>query len=152
MQALDARDEWPSAFGVMRTQACELRAHGLAPGTRRPMQQGERRRDIGSAEIAVIDHAPAKAPRPGVTIEPLFRYRTLAILSPRHRLAGHSHLNVEDFADETLISYAVDDELLDVIRHFLKPASIRRHNAAIAPQLKPPTLIAPAEQMATAAG
>lgn len=79
--------------------------------------------ESGAADFGVIHDRPS--PRPGLAMEPLFRYETLAILSPRHRLAGRGHLNAEDFADETLISYPVDDELLDVVRHFLKPAGVR---------------------------
>jgi LysR family transcriptional regulator, regulator for metE and metH len=63
----------------------------------------------------------------------LFSYETVAILSPRHPLAVREFLVPEDFASETLISYPVDDDLLDVARHFLAPAGIkpRRRNVEL---------------------
>jgi LysR family transcriptional regulator for metE and metH len=85
----------------------------------------------GVADFAVIHDAPA--PRAGVAAEKLFSYETVAILSPRHALATRAFLIPDDFIDETLISYPVDDALLDVSRHFLAPAGIkpRRRNVEL---------------------
>lgn len=85
----------------------------------------------GQADFVVIHDAPA--PRPGVVVEKLFTYENLAIVSPRHPLAGKAYLTSQDFVDETLISYPVDDEMLDVMKHFLLPAGIRpkRRNAEL---------------------
>lgn len=85
----------------------------------------------GAADLGVIHDRPP--PRPGIVVEPLFRYETLAILSPRHRCADRRYLRPEDFADETLISYPVDDAQIDVLRHFLHPAGVRprRRNAEL---------------------
>lgn len=87
--------------------------------------------EAGSADFGVIHDEPP--PRTGIVTEKLFRYETLAIVSPRHRLAKRSHLNAVDFAEETLISYPVEDDLLDVVRHFLKPACVKpkRRNAEL---------------------
>ncbi|MGQ3056314.1 MAG: LysR family transcriptional regulator [Nevskia sp.] len=87
--------------------------------------------EAGAADFGVIHDAPP--PRAGIAAERLFRYETVAILSPRHPLAARSHLDPQDFADQTLISYPVDDALLDVVRHFLAPAGIRprRRNAEL---------------------
>lgn len=87
--------------------------------------------ESGAADFGVIHDLPS--PRPGIVSEKLFRYETLAILSPRHRLASKSFLSPEDFNEETLISYPVDEGLLDIVRHFLKPAGIkpRRRNAEL---------------------
>ena len=83
------------------------------------------------ADFVVIHDAPA--PRPGVVVEKLFSYETVAIVSPRHALAAKPFLTPQDFADETLISYPVADEMLDVMKHFLLPASVRpkRRNAEL---------------------
>lgn len=77
----------------------------------------------GAADFGVIHDHPA--PRAGCVAEPLFRYEILAIVSPQHRLARLHHLTPGHFAGETLISYPVDDERLDVMRHFLEPAGVR---------------------------
>lgn len=77
----------------------------------------------GTADFAVIHDQPAA--RPGIITEHLFTYETLAILSPKHPLASKPYLQPADFKSETLISYPVDDEMLDVVRHFLAPARIK---------------------------
>ncbi len=76
----------------------------------------------GEAELAVM-HDPQEA-HANVVFSPLFRYESVALMSPRHRLAAKPWLAAEDFADETLITYPVRDELLDVMKHCLVPAGI----------------------------
>lgn len=87
--------------------------------------------ESGAADFGVIHDEPA--PRPGIVAEKLFRYETVAILSPRHPLADKAHLLPEDFIDETLICYPVEEDMLDVMRHFLTPAGIKpkRRNAEL---------------------
>jgi LysR family transcriptional regulator, regulator for metE and metH len=76
----------------------------------------------GEAELAVIhDRQP---PHPYVTFSPLFRYQSVALMSPRHPLAAKSWLDAGDFAQETLITYPVPDEMLDVMKHCLIPAGV----------------------------
>ena len=76
----------------------------------------------GEAELAVIhDKQP---PHVHVVFSPLFRYESVALMSPRHRLAAKSWLDAADFADETLITYPVPDEMLDLMKHCLTPAGI----------------------------
>ena len=76
----------------------------------------------GEAELAVIhDQQP---PHPHVEFSPLFRYESVALMSPRHRLAVKSWIDAADFADETLITYPVPDEMLDLMKHCLIPAGI----------------------------
>ncbi|MDP9084606.1 MAG: LysR family transcriptional regulator [Pseudomonadota bacterium] len=76
----------------------------------------------GEAELAVM-HDPQEA-HANVVFSPLFRYESVALMSPRHRLAAKPWLVAKDFADETLITYPVRDELLDVMKHCLVPANI----------------------------
>lgn len=85
----------------------------------------------GLADFVVIHDTPTA--RSGIHIERLFRYETLAILSANHPLAEKPYLEPRDFADQTLISYPVDDAMLDVMRHFLMPAGVRpqRRNAEL---------------------
>ncbi|HMK85964.1 MAG TPA: LysR family transcriptional regulator [Steroidobacteraceae bacterium] len=76
----------------------------------------------GDAEFAVIhDRQP---PHPHIVFSPLFRYESVALMSPRHRLAAKRWIEPGDFAQETLITYPVSDEMLDVMKHCLTPAGI----------------------------
>jgi LysR family transcriptional regulator, regulator for metE and metH len=74
------------------------------------------------AELAIIHDKPQ--PQPHLAFSALFRYESVALMSPRHRLAAKTWLEAADFADETLITYPVPDEMLDVMKHFLTPADI----------------------------
>jgi LysR family transcriptional regulator, regulator for metE and metH len=87
--------------------------------------------EAGIADFAVLHDEPAS--RPGIAAQRLFRYETVAILSVQHPLAHKEFLSAEDFADQTLISYPVDEAMLDVMRHFLTPAGIKpkRRNAEL---------------------
>jgi LysR family transcriptional regulator, regulator for metE and metH len=76
----------------------------------------------GEAELAVM-HDPQEE-HPNIVFSPLFRYESVALMSPKHRLAAKSWMEATDFADETLITYPVPDELLDVMKHCLMPAKI----------------------------
>src|ERR1700735_978622 len=78
--------------------------------------------DRGEAELAIIHDR--QAPHPNVVFSPLFRYESVALMSPRHRLAAKPWLEAADFAGETLITYPVPDEMLDVMKHCLIPAGI----------------------------
>lgn len=76
----------------------------------------------GEADLAVVhDEPPVRA---GISFRPLFRYESVGLMSPRHALAGRTHLEAQDFAQETLITYPVPDEMLDVMNHCLRPAGI----------------------------
>ena len=76
----------------------------------------------GEAELAVIhDRQP---PHAHVVFSPLFRYESVALMSPRHPLAAKSCIEASDFAEQTLITYPVPDEMLDVMKHCLTPAGV----------------------------
>ena len=68
-----------------------------------------------------------------MVFSPLFRYESVALMSPRHRLAAKPWLQAADFASETLITYPVPDEMLDVMKHCLTPANVnpRRRTAEL---------------------
>jgi LysR family transcriptional regulator for metE and metH len=74
------------------------------------------------AELAVVHDR--QEPVPHIAFSPLFRYESVALMSPRHRLAAKPYLTAADFAEETLITYPVPDEMLDVMKHCLTPAGI----------------------------
>ena len=77
--------------------------------------------DDGHADLIV---GSVQRPRRGITWYPLFRFEVLAVLPTDHRLRGKRFLAARDFADETLITYPVPDERIDVIRQVLRPARV----------------------------
>ena len=74
------------------------------------------------AELAIIHDRPETQAH--VVFSPLFRYESVALMSPKHRLAAKPWLEAADFANETLITYPVPDEMLDVMKHCLTPAGV----------------------------
>lgn len=73
------------------------------------------------ADLVIVSHAK---PRPGVVYHPLFRYEVLALMARRHPYASKPYLTARDFAKETLVTYPIPDDRIDVIREVLKPANI----------------------------
>jgi LysR family transcriptional regulator for metE and metH len=63
-------------------------------------------------------------PRNGIVYEPLFSYESLLGLSRQHRLVARKYIQPEDLADETLITYPVDTNRLDLFSRFLDPAEV----------------------------
>ena len=65
-----------------------------------------------------------QVPRAGVTYAPLFGYEMLALMPPGHPLVKRRHLTPRDFAGETLITYPVPANRLDLMRRVLRPAGV----------------------------
>ena len=63
--------------------------------------------------------------RKGISFAPLFGFEMLALLPPDHALAAKKFLLPADFASETLITYPVPEDRLDLIRRVLAPAGIK---------------------------
>ncbi len=61
---------------------------------------------------------------PGISYVPLFTYEALLAVSNQHPLATRSHIEPADLAGETLITYPVERERLDVFKQFLDPAGV----------------------------
>lgn len=74
------------------------------------------------ADIAIVSEADADE---AVDFHPLFRFEIMALLANHHALTAKSHLTAKDFARETLITYPVPDEMLDVVRQVLEPAGVK---------------------------
>ncbi|MTV38990.1 LysR family transcriptional regulator [Duganella radicis] len=55
---------------------------------------------------------------------PLFRFEILTVVAQKHRLAAQRRLQAADFEGETLITYPVPEERIDLIREVLKPAGV----------------------------
>lgn len=55
----------------------------------------------------------------------LFSFEIVALLAHDHPLAKRKYLVATDFASDTLITYPVADDMLDIVRQVLKPAGIQ---------------------------
>jgi len=74
------------------------------------------------ADVAIVSE---KDPDEKVDYHALFRFEIVALLAHDHPLADKEFLTAEDFADDTLITYPVPDDMLDIVRQVLKPAGIQ---------------------------
>lgn len=80
------------------------------------------------ADLAIVSEA---APQAGIAYQPLFAYGMVGICAKDHPLAAKTVWKAEDFAGETLITYPVPDDMLDLLRKVLLPKGInppRRHS------------------------
>lgn len=75
----------------------------------------------GKADL-VIGSAPRH--KRGLHIVPLFRFEILVVMANEHRLARKRRLDPHDLAGETLITYPVPEQRIDLIRQVLQPAGI----------------------------
>ena len=76
----------------------------------------------GRADM-VIGSMPAT--RRGLEVAPLFRFEILAVLANEHRLRNKRRIEAADLEGETLITYPVPEQRIDLIREVLEPAGIR---------------------------
>ena len=74
------------------------------------------------ADVAIVSEID---PDEKVDYHALFRFEIVALVAKDHPLAGRDYLVAEDFAGDTLITYPVPDEMLDVVRQVLKPAGVQ---------------------------
>ena len=67
--------------------------------------------------------------KPGLRFEPVFDYEQVLVIGRQHRLAGHVFVTPQELAQETLITYPVEIERLDIYNQFLVPAGCapKRH-------------------------
>lgn len=72
---------------------------------------------------------PDPVERPGLAYKPVFDYEMVLAVAETHPLAEKQRVVPEDLASETLITYPVSRERLDVYTRFLVPANAlpRRH-------------------------
>ncbi|MDX1491030.1 MAG: LysR family transcriptional regulator [Pseudohongiellaceae bacterium] len=61
----------------------------------------------------------------GIHYEPLFRFESLLATSKQHDYANRAYIDAGELASETLITYPVEKERLDVFTRFLDPAGIK---------------------------
>lgn len=80
------------------------------------------------ADLAIVSEAEKQN---GISFQPLFAYEMVGICAPDHPLAAKNAWTAEDFIGETLITYPVPDEMLDLPKKILIPKNInppRRHS------------------------
>lgn len=80
------------------------------------------------ADLAIVSEAEKQN---GISFQPLFAYEMVGICAPDHPLAAQNIWTAEDFIGETLITYPVPDEMLDLPKKILIPKNInppRRHS------------------------
>ena len=77
----------------------------------------------GRADVAIVSEVDAD--EAGVDYHALFGFEIRARLANTHPLVTKPHLVAQDFADQTIITYPVPDEMLDLIRQVLEPAGVR---------------------------
>lgn len=63
-------------------------------------------------------------PLEGVRYAPLFRYEGLLAVARQHPFAHQRYITPQALAEETLITYPVEQSRLDVFTHFLNPAGV----------------------------
>ena len=63
-------------------------------------------------------------PLPGLTFHPLFDYQPTFVASALNPLAAKAMIEAEDFRDQTLITYPVSRDKLDVFTDLLTPAKV----------------------------
>ncbi len=65
------------------------------------------------ADLAIVSE---NTPLAGIAYQPLFAYEMVGICAPDHPLAHKEVWQAEDFIDETLITYPVPDDMLDLLK------------------------------------
>lgn len=72
---------------------------------------------------------PDPLKRPGLRFDPVFDYEQVLVVAEAHRLAKVRYVKPEQLVDETLITYPVETDRLDIYNQFLRPAGVapRRH-------------------------
>jgi LysR family transcriptional regulator for metE and metH len=74
------------------------------------------------ADIAIVSETENEN---SIKTYPLFTFDIVAILSNIHPLNKRKYLTAKDFSDQTLITYPVPDEMIDVIQRVLRPKGIQ---------------------------
>jgi LysR family transcriptional regulator for metE and metH len=67
--------------------------------------------------------------KPGLHFEPVFDYEQVLVVGPKHALRKEAFIKPEQLTEETLITYPVEIDRLDIYTQFLLPAGIspKRH-------------------------
>ena len=63
--------------------------------------------------------------KPGLLFEPVFDYEQVLVVGKKHKLAGQPYVLPKQLSEETLITYPVEIERLDIYNQFFLPADCR---------------------------
>lgn len=75
---------------------------------------------------------PDPLQRPGLRFDPVFDYEQVLVVAENHRLANVRYVKPEQLLEETLITYPVETDRLDIYSQFLRPAGVMpRHHKTI---------------------
>lgn len=76
---------------------------------------------LNRADLVIVSRAEKRS---DVVFHPLFGYEVLALLSRHHPLTRKPYLAARDFKGETLVTYPIPDDRLDLVREVLVPAKV----------------------------
>jgi LysR family transcriptional regulator, regulator for metE and metH len=62
--------------------------------------------------------------KPGLVFQPVFDYEQVLVVHDKHPLAKVAYVLPEQLSNETLITYPVETDRLDIYNQFLQPAGI----------------------------
>ncbi len=62
---------------------------------------------------------------PQYTVFPLFRFEILLVMAQKHRLQAQRRIKATDLEGETVITYPVPEQRIDLIRELLRPAGVK---------------------------
>ncbi|MGP1717617.1 MAG: LysR family transcriptional regulator [Methylophilus sp.] len=65
--------------------------------------------------------------KPGLVFQPVFDYEQVLVVNNQHPLAKAAYVVPEQLSNETLITYPVEIDRLDIYNQFLQPAGISPH-------------------------
>jgi len=65
--------------------------------------------------------------KPGLMFQPVFDYEQVLVVHRQHALAQEAYVTPAQLSSETLITYPVDIDRLDIYNQFLQPAGISPH-------------------------
>jgi LysR family transcriptional regulator, regulator for metE and metH len=65
--------------------------------------------------------------KPGLVFQPVFDYEQVLVVNHQHPLAKSAYVIPEQLSNETLITYPVEIDRLDIYNQFLQPAGISPH-------------------------
>ncbi|MDB5802091.1 MAG: LysR family transcriptional regulator [Rhodocyclales bacterium] len=77
------------------------------------------------ADLAIVSEHDESDAGQGIDFHPLFQYEIVAIVANDSALASRNWIGAQDFVGQTLITYPVPDEMLDILRQVLTPAGIK---------------------------
>ncbi|WP_205300142.1 LysR family transcriptional regulator [Pantoea sp. Tr-811] len=77
----------------------------------------------GRADLALVSCSDRD--ESGVDFHGLFRYPLVALVANDHALAQKAFFVAEDFEEQTLVTYPIEEESLDIVKAVLRPAGVK---------------------------